>query len=698
MKIQDILNGENLADEIDDEELGIIGKDVVQAYDADLQSRSAWEAQNEEWMKLALQIREEKTFPWPKAANIKYPLLTTAALQFCSRAFPALVPSFDIVKAKPIGTDPGSQMADVAEKISTHMSYQILYEMDDWEEGMDKLCLILPIVGCCFKKTYYSPYKEKNCSELVLPKDLVVNYWAKSLETTSRKTHRFYWTQNDIIERQRMGLCREYKGFTFVPGTAEDTNKQDISKLTTPPVDKETPRLILEQHGYLDLDEDDYREPYVITVDYETAKVLRIVPRFRSDGVHFHPKNPDRVAKIEPVEYFTKFSFIPNPDGGFYDLGFGLLLGSLNESANTMLNQLTDAGTLSTLQSGFLAKGLRLGKSGVINFQPGEWKWVNNTYEDLRKGVFPMPVREPSNVLFQLLGMLVQSGKELASIAEIFTGKMPGQNTPAATTMATIEQGLKVFTSIYKRIYRSLGKEFEKLFELNAIYLEEGEQGFSYEKNGFVTDQTISKSLYQTAKVKIVPAADPNMVTETQKLMQQQAMMEVSQFGHINTEVMTRRALEAHGITGIKELMEVQPPSPPLEIQLLQIELADKEKDRQLEVMKINSEHMKRQSEIMLNMAKAKQAGNELEVMQLELQLKQEEAQMDMHMKMMDLMFKKEEHAMDMDMKQKENSLDMKVKTVTAAQDIQHNDLKHTQNLKMMKEKAAAKPKPAAPK
>ena len=150
---------------------------------------------------------------------------------------------------------------------------------------------------------------------------------------------------------------------------------------------------------------------------------------------------------------------------GFYDLGFGRLLGPLNNSANTIINQLVDAGSLSNLQSGFIGKGLRI-KMGETKFVPGEWKAVNATGDDIKKQIFALPVREPSDVLFKLLDLLLKSGKELASVAEIFVGKMPGQNTPATTTMATIEQGMKVFTSVYKRVYRSLASEFKKYTNL----------------------------------------------------------------------------------------------------------------------------------------------------------------------------------------------------------------------------------------
>lgn len=618
ISLDEIVLSINIADKLDNDKLNEIGTTVKNGYQVDLQSRQAWEEQNDEWMKLALQVVEEKTYPWPKAANVKYPLLTTAALQFGSRAYPSLVPSFDVVKAKVIGKDENNDAATLSGTISTHMSYQVLYEMDGWEEDMDKLCFTLPILGCIFKKTYYSQQKKANCSELIFPKDLVINYWAKSLDKAFRKTHCLRLTPNEIVERQRQGLYLVHDDYKFTGGSL--TSNGETAATSSPPAnDDETPRLVLEQHTFLDLDEDDYKEPYVVTIDFDSGRVLRIAPRFLPKGVMKNEKG--EISQIKPVEYFTQFNFIPNPEGGIYGVGFGLLLGSLNESANTVLNQLIDSGTLSNLQSGFLAKGLRLGKGGDFKFTPGEWKLTNTTYDDLRKGVFPLPVREPSNVLFQLLGMLVNSGKELASIAEIFTGKMPGQNTPASTTMATIEQGLKVFTSIYKRIYRSLGEEFSKLYNLNALYLPDQEQDFSYDRDGVMIDASISKEMYKQAKMKIVPAADPNMVSETQKLILQQGLIELAQYGHINTQVMTKRGLEMQGQPGIPELMEVQPPGPPPDFQVKMRELDIKEKENnerlKLDAEALQSESLKRSSEVMLNLAKAEEIGTSTNLAQL---------------------------------------------------------------------------------
>jgi chaperonin GroES len=654
-------------------ELDEIGAKVCREYEIDETSREDWMKRNSDWMKLATQVVEKKTFPWEDAANVKFPLLSIAAVQFSARAYGSLIPSMDIVKAKVVGPDKDGTLTDVANTLSTHMSHQILYEMDGWEEDLDILCFVLPIAGVMFKKTYYSELEKKNVSELVHAKDFVVNYYAKSLKKCSRYTHILYYTPNEIKERQNKGIFLEYDE-AFGPGPGEDrsTTKNSSTSGTTPPGrdDDETPRKILEQYRYLDLDEDGYKEPYIVTVDYETQRVLRVTPNFRVNGVE-RSDDGKRILCIKPVQWFTKFGFIPNPDGGFYDLGFGLLLGGINESVNTLTNQLLDSGTLNNLNAGFIAKGLRLGGKD-LKFKAGEWKVVNAIGDDLRKSIMPLPANQPSQVLFELLGTLAQAGKELASVAEIFTGKMPGQNTPASTTMATIEQGLKVFTSIYKRIYRSMQQEFAKLFELNSLYMPNEAITFVAELNGTAQEYSVSKFDYQEsqAKVKIIPAADPNMVSETQKLMKIQGLQELVQFGAVNVQEMTKQALILQGQENIAGLMEMPPPQPPLEIQLLQMELADKDKDRQLEAMKIMSENQKRESEIMLNMAKAKQLGDEEGVLMLEAQLKREEAQMDMQMKMMDILFKKEEHTLDMQMKQEEHAIDREVQMTKAATDM----------------------------
>lgn len=701
-----VIQSINIAESLNKSEDGkkklqTIGATVKEEFERDKNSRKAWEDQNDQYLKLACQVMETKNYPWRNASNIKFPVLTTAALQFSSRAYPALVSGFDIVKAKAIGGDPSGTAQGEAQDISTHMSYQLLHEMPGWDEDMDKLCFILPILGTCFKKTYYSHEKECNVSELVLPRDLVVNYWAKNLTSAMRKTHILYRTVNQIKERQRQKIYLDEEKFEEGSSNVKREIKDELSKQGEPSKDRATPRIILEQHTFWDLDDDGYEEPYVITIDYDTGSVLRIVARFYEDGIALDENG--KVVAIAPCEHFTKFGFIPNPDGGFYDLGFGLLLGGINESVNTLINQLVDAGTLANLQAGFISKGIRIG-SGEMKLGPGEWKAVNNFGDDLKKGIYPLPVKEPSNVLFQLLGTLVQSGKELASIAEIFTGKMPGQNTPASTTMATIEQGLKVFTAIYKRVYRALGEEFEKLYHLNRIYLPD-ETKYTVEVAGKPEGKSVKRESYarydtqpngQKQFIRIIPAADPNMVSETQKLIKSQGLLELIQLGTINPAEATKQILEQQGQTNISQLMEMPEQQPPPEIIKIQSNEKIEMEKLKLEEMKQMSESEKRQSEIMLNMAKAQELGNEQAVAEMELQLKRATAQMDLQMRRMELSLKREEHDMEMRFKQEEHRMDVTMSAIKNRQDIQANKEKNDAQIELIKRKEAAKPKKVA--
>lgn len=522
--VRSLIEKTNIAEDLDEEELEEISQQVKDGFEDDLRTRMDWEQNLDIWTDLALQVKDEKTFPWRGASNVKYPLLSTAAMQFNARAYPSLVPSQkNVVNMEVIGKDPDGMKHGKAERLSTFMSYQLLNEMEGWEEDMDKLLLMLPIVGTVFKKTYYSGVKKQHVSELVLPKDLVVNMWAKNLEDAERVSQIIEMSPRKVKEKQRLGEFLDVD--LGEPLSEENGGKQDFT----------TPYKIIEQHTYFDLDDDGYAEPYIITFEKNSGKVLRMVARFDDKGVTLNDEG--EIAKIDAIQYYTKFSFIPNPSGGFYDIGFGLLLAPLNESVNTLINQLIDAGTLSNLQGGFLGKGLKL-KMGESQWTPGEWKTVNTTADDLRKQIVPLPANEPSNVLFELMGTLVTSGKELASVAEIFVGKMPGQNTPATTTMATIEQGMKVFTAVYKRVYRSLKSEFKKLFELNGIYLDE----MKYKE---VLDEPVSAEDFNNDSYDVCPSADPNAATQTEKLMKAQGLLELLQIGTLDPVEVTRRVLDA---------------------------------------------------------------------------------------------------------------------------------------------------------
>lgn len=607
--VRALIEKTNIADELDQEELDELAALVKEGFEYDLRSRSEWEENLQTWTDLALQVKEEKTWPWRGASNVKYPLLSTAAMQFNARAYPSLVPSQkNVLNFEVVGKDPMGEKHAKAEHLSTFMSYQLLNEMEGWEEDMDKLLLMLPIVGTVFKKTYYSGVKKQNVSELVLPKNLVVNMWAKCLEDAERVS--------EIIEMSPRRVKEKMLLQEFLDVELPEPQKSEGGK-----IDETTPYDIIEQHTYYDMDDDGYAEPYIITFEKNSGTVLRIVARFDDKGVTLN--DDGEIAKIDPIEYYTKFSFIPNPSGGFYDIGFGLLLAPLNESVNTLINQLIDAGTLSNLQGGFLGKGLKL-KMGESQWAPGEWKTVNTTADDLRKQIVPLPAKEPSNVLFELMGTLVTSGKELASVAEIFVGKMPGQNTPATTTMATIEQGMKVFTAVYKRVYRALKSEFKKLYTLNGIYLDE----MKYRE---ILDEPVSAEDFNNESYDVCPSADPNSATQTEKLMKAQGLMELMQLGTLDPVEVTRRVLDAQEQPNPERLLnqqiqqtgQFQPPPDP-KVMALQ--------------MKAKIDEQK-----MVQDAKAKQ---------FDSQIKDRDAKAQ-------LMMKQQEHAMDMQNQQQKNAMDV---------------------------------------
>jgi len=570
MKIDKLLELDNIAEDLD--ELDKIGRRVVDDYDADRDSRKRWEDNSEDSTKLALQVKEEKSDPWPGSANVKYPLLTTASIQFAARTFPMIVNDRNVVKGAVYGLDDGTKRKK-ADKIAMHMNYQVLEDMEGWQDDKDLLLHVLPITGSCFMKTYQ---QRKAVSELVLPKDLVVDYYTKSMreaELTGRVTHHLWVKPNELVEKQRSG-----DWLTVDVGKPVETEENtEIARQGTS-YDEDMPHKFLEQHRWMDLDKDGYQEPYIITVHEATRKVMSIVRRYDDMSVFRDEKGG--VVRIVPGQFFTKYPFIPSPDGGFYDIGFGALIGPLNDVASTIINQLVDAGTLNNMGGGFLGRGMRM-KSGPIKFRPGQWHSVDIAGDDLRRGIVPLPVKDPSSVLFSLLGLIIESGEKLGSITDPMMGESPGTHVPATTTMALIEQGGKVLSAIAKRVHRALHEELRKIYQLNKMYLPD-EEYFR------VLDQpeeqmTISKSDYKGDDTDVQPYSDPSMVSDMQKMKRAEAIVGFLDRPEVEPKEILRRYFES-----------IQEPNPEMlfkkeqgpDIQML-MELADKENEKaKLEIRK----------------------------------------------------------------------------------------------------------------
>lgn len=545
--IADILSAENLMDLIDEQTLAQIGSRVVTEFEIDQTSRKDWLDAYRRWLDLAMQVKSAKTFPWPNAANVKLPLLSTAAIQFQARAYPAIVDGTNVVKARVLGPDPDGQKRVRADNVASHMSWQLLQGMPGWEEETDQMLLMLPIVGCVFRKSYHDQTMRQNVSEMVSAEDFVVNYWTKSLEATPRYTHILRYYPHEIRERVLAGIWAD-------PGHLSPSNDSKASQN-----DPEATIDFLEQFRMIDLDDDGYPEPYVVTVTREGGKVVRIMPCFSPENVTLAqgPNGPE-VLRIERDRYFTKYGFIPAVDGSFYDIGFGKLLDDLSATIDTTINQMLDAGTLQNAQGGFIGAGVNM-RSGSMKFRIGEWKRVDVSGGTLRENIVPLNLQGPSPVLFNLLGLMIDFAKGVTSVQDIMTGDA-GSNQAVGTTLARIEQGMKMFTAIYKRIHRSFGQELKILFRLNRQFLD-GEEWFALTD----TPAQVGQRDYQEQDLDVVPTSDPNSVADMVKIARVDALLE--RFNGdplINQGELRKMALSAYGVPGpdAERLLTVPEPGP----------------------------------------------------------------------------------------------------------------------------------------
>ena len=573
----------NLAEGMDDERLDGLSTDLIKGFESDEMSRSDYLNKSEEYLKLALQITETKNTPWPNAANVKFPLLSISSIHFNARMYPALVNGFDIVRGMTVGEDPAGDKADQARRVSKHMSYQLLHEMEDWEDDLDAGLFVLPMVGTFFKKVYYDPIDEVNRSELIMPQDLSVNFYAKSMKKAARVTHILTQSTNEIKENQNEGLYRDIglfdeqkeeddsltspTGVSVTPelGVSGKSHIDDVQGITQPSeIDNTVPHEILEIHCWLDLDHDDYEEPYIVTVHRQTKKILRIIPRYTSSDVIIDEEQ--ELVKINATEYFVSYKFIPDPQSGVYGIGFGTLLGPINESVNTLINQLLDSGTLSNMQSGWIAPGVKV-RGGVFKFKPGEWKLAQFVGDNIKNKIMPLPVREPSNTLFALLGMLTTEAQKLSSVMDIMTGEMPGQNTKATVVLQAVEQGSKVFNAIAKRLYRQFSKELKLLFRLNSINLTDEVYFNVLDKKASEVIKTAADD-YDLENLDIMPSADPSVSSQSQRIAKIEAMSRLLEMGLINPQVYAKRFVDAVEVEDADELLQMPDPQPNPEFEL----------------------------------------------------------------------------------------------------------------------------------
>jgi chaperonin GroES len=638
--LDDILNSPNLADKLDGDTRKAIGRWIVGGYVKDISSRTRWAEMHAEAMKIALQVKEVKTFPWTNASNVKFPLVTVGALQFLARVS-ILTKGNHLACFRIQGTDPDGSKVKKAKRISTHINLQLTDDNPGWADADEQTKFAASLLGSSFKKTSYDAVSGMNTSEFVPAQNFVVDYNCKDLSTAGRYTHVINMDQNKLMERvKRKIFIEEENTHQASPDQVMVNLLEMVSRQVqglSPLAESEDVR-VLEQYCWMDLDGDGYKEPYVVSVREDTGHLYRIVARFYDDG-SIHRKFDARqrqfenlantttdpqqqsllerraiavrnqkdniVVRIDPIQFFTKYTFVPSPDGGFYGLGLGSLLGPVNEAVNSLINQLIDAGTMSNTGGGWMARGVRM-KAGKTSFDPFEWKQVDSTGDDLRKSIMPLPVREPSNVLFQLLGILIQYGEKISSATDIMTGVSPGQNTPATTSQVTVEQGMMLFSGIFNRMYRSFRHELTLNYKLNRTFFQHSPRFWELTQG---PDAVLAPDDYQGTAMRVFPSADPSVVSMSQRREKVNALVQasLSPIGAMwDKTVISQKWLEANE-WDVEEIFPdpqgpraVKPPVDP-KTQLAQAKL-DQEKQEHHDEMML--EVAKLQQTVALNRAK----------------------------------------------------------------------------------------------
>lgn len=533
-RIKAIAEAENLAGSMEETDLAKLAKAVVDGFEIDLESMAPWQERMQRGLDLAMLVKDEKTYPWQNAANIRYPLITSAALQYNARAYPAIVPSSDIVKAAVHGADKDNQKANRAKRIASFMTWQLTVDSREWERGTDQLTIQLPIVGDMFRKIWWDVSTNRIRSQLRMPgKHIVINNNATALQTAPRVSDQIDLYPHQVETNFRTGRFIEIT----LPKKAEDD---------------QSPEAFIEQMCRHDLDGDGYPEPYIVTVHKELQKVVRVVAAYDMETVRI---GQGKIVAADPAAYLIHYQFMPAMDGGLLGTGMGLLLGDISETINSTLNMIMDSGHLSSLGGGFIgAQNFRI-KGGVKRIRPGEYQQVNFTGEDIRRGIVDLQFPGPSPVLFQVLGMMIEAGREITSVSNVMTGDAGRQNMPVGTVMALIEQGQMVFTASYKRIYRALQDEFDLICRLNRKNVTP-ERYMAY-----LDEQADPQADFDMTDMDVLPVADPKAVTSMQKMSRAQFLLELAQNQLVNPAEAVKRVLEAAAIDDAEALIPQPDPA-----------------------------------------------------------------------------------------------------------------------------------------
>ena len=542
----------NLAEFLEEDVLDPIGADLMQSFEDYKSSRDDWEQSYIKGLDLLGFKYEDRTEPFQGASGATHPVLAEAVTQFQSLAYKELLPADGPVRTRVMGK-PDKAKSDQAERVREFMNYQLMCEMPEYEPEFDQMLFNLPLAGSAFKKVYYDVPLGRCVSKFVPAEDLVVPYSATSLDDADTIMHVIKMPANEMRKLQVSGFYADIELGT--PSFSEDEVKEEQRDLEgTSGTSKDEIFTLVECHTELDLDgfEDMGQDgeptgiklPYIVTVEETTGKVLSI-------RRNFDAQDPTRRRK----DYFVHFKFLPGL--GFYGFGLIHMIGGLSRTATAALRQLLDAGTLSNLPAGFKMRGIRV-RDEAQPLQPGEFRDVDAPGGRLDDAFKILPFKEPSQTLLSLMGVVVQAGQRFASIADMQVGD-GNQSAAVGTTVALLERGSRVMSAIHKRLYASMKKEFMLLSDVFAMYLP---PEYPYDVVG---GQRQVKATDFDARIDIIPVADPNIFSQTQRIQLAQTglQMAMSNPGMHNLYSAYKAMYEALGVKDIDALLPpVAQPAP----------------------------------------------------------------------------------------------------------------------------------------
>ena len=541
----------NLAEVLDDGVLGELSSDLRAKFREDVESREDWEEAIAKGLGLLGINYEDRSEPFLGASGVTHPLLSEAVTQFQAQAYKEMLPSGGPVKTQILGS-PTKETESQAQRVEDFMNYQITEVMEEYDPDTDQMLFYLPLTGSTFKKVYFDETKQRAISKFVPAEDLVVPYSASDLRTAERVTHVVTMSYNDIRKLQVAGVYRDVEISETNDGEDEGAIQERADELLgLRPNYSDDSYTLLECH--IDLDLEGFEDtdmagntsgvmlPYIVTIDQNSGKVLSVVRNFREED----PLKRKR-------QYFVHFKFLPG--FGFY--GFGLLhtIGGLSRAATSILRQLIDAGTLSNLPAGFKSRGVRI-RNDDEPLNPGEFRDIDVPGGDLKNSIIPLPYKEPSATLANLLGVVVDSGKRFAQVADAKIADVNSQ-APVGTTVALIEQGSKIISSIHKRLHYGQKQEFRMLAEIFS----ENPMPYPYFV-GNLPPETMQADF--DGRVDILPVSDPNIFSMAQRLSLAQTQLQMAQAApqmH-NLREAYRRMYDALDIKNIAAILP-EPPKP----------------------------------------------------------------------------------------------------------------------------------------